>query len=614
MKRYLSLLMGILGFVPILAQQSEYYYYYKGERIALTVDSTRLYVVSDGKLQAQSTARSAEPQVAMSVKSDIRSQVVPLQKQRTAISDVYFSALDVPQGTTASQYEALVGKMKAEEEVFQVLPSFTVGGNRVDVTNNFYVRLKSADDLPKLQQLAAQHGIEVVGNNEFLPLWYVLSCTSTSSMNAIEAANHFHTSGMFESSSPEILSYSTQSVGTHVDANEDANVHARSNDVYLGRQWALYNDEYPGRDINIEGAWEITRGAGTVVAVISDGVYFHHPDLYDNKYSLNYEDNAASSSSSYMQDGTRCAGVIGATQSEDNGMIGVAPECKIMSVAFDFQHGVSAYKIATGMLWAMNNGAHVICFPKNRLPDDALDDAILTVLDEGRDGKGCVLVAGAGGSHDDALNCRYPISIDPRIIAVGFAMKCGARAQTGVCEHSPILWNSCYGDSLDVIAPGASIFTTVENQSYPQYANDFEGTDAACAHVAGIAALMLSANPELPVEAVDFIIGNSARKERTDLYSYAKDNTHLNGTWNNEVGYGFVDATAAVAKAFATSYVWRQDYYEANDRYFENTNIDVRNITVEDGDHFHIIKEKTAILRSSVRIKEGGELLILPPL
>lgn len=613
MKRYLSLLMGILGFVPILAQQSEYYYYYKGERIALTVDSTRLYVVSDGKLQAQSTARSAEPQVAMSVKSDIRSQVVPLQKQRTAISDVYFSALDVPQGTTTSQYEALVGKMKAEEEVFQVLPSFTVGGNRVDVTNNFYVRLKSADDLPKLQQLAAQHGIEVVGNNEFLPLWYVLSCTSASSMNAIEAANHFHTSGMFESSSPEILSYSTQSVGTHVDANEDANAHARSNDIYLGRQWALYNDEYPDRDINIEGAWEVSKGAGVVVAIINDGVYFGHTDLYDNKYSLNYEENAASSSSSYMQDGTRCAGIIGATQSEDNGMIGVAPECKIMSVAFNLISGISTYKIATGMLWAMDNGAHVICFPKNIQYDDLIDGAIRTVLDEGRDGKGCVLVAGAGNSHTDDLNCIYPISVDPRIIVVGSAMKCGARAQTSVCEHSPMLWNSCYGESLDVIAPGASIFTTVENQSYPQYANDFEGTDAACAHVAGVAALMLSANSELPVEAVDFIIGNSARKIRTDLYSYTKDNTHMNGTWNNEAGYGFVDATAAVNMARTRTYVWSKAYYDENYGYFNTTNVDVKNITIESNDVFHIFKSGKAVLRALVKVKEGGEVLITQP-
>ena len=165
MRRYISLLLGILGFVPILAQQSDYYYYYNGNRVYLTVDSTRLYVVSNGEYQSQSKVRIAEPRIAMSVKSDIHSQVVPLQKQRSAAPEVYFSTLEMPEVQSADQYDALVAKVKAEDEVVQVLPSFTVNGNRVDVTNNFYVRLKSADDLGKLQQMAALHGIEVVGNN-----------------------------------------------------------------------------------------------------------------------------------------------------------------------------------------------------------------------------------------------------------------------------------------------------------------------------------------------------------------------------------------------------------------------------------------------------------------
>ena len=193
-------------------------------------------------------------------------------------------------------------------------------------------------------------------------------------------------------------------------------------------------------------------------------------------------------------------------------------------------------------------------------------------------------------------------------------MECGARAQTDVCEHSPILWNSCYGECLDVIAPGASIFTTVKSPNYPQYTRDLEGTTAACAHVAGVTALMLSVNPELTAEAVDFIISKSARKVRTDLYSYTKDALHKYGTWNNEVGYGFVDAAAAVELAMpTTSYVWKQDIYDDADGYFENTNVDVKDITVDTYEQFHIFKSNGAILRSSVKIKQGGELLIFNP-
>lgn len=605
MRRYISLLLGILGFVPILAQQSDYYYYYNGNRVYLTVDSTRLYVVSNGEYQSQSKVRIAEPRIAMSVKSDIHSQVVPLQKQRSAAPEVYFSTLEMPEVQSADQYDALVAKVKAEDEVVQVLPSFTVNGNRVDVTNNFYVRLKSADDLGKLQQMAALHGIEVVGNNEYMPLWYILSCTSTSSMNAIEAANFFYTSGVFESSSPETLIY---------EAYQSTNNNVRSNDIYFGRQWGLYNEDYPDADINIEEAWEATQGDGVVVAVISDGIDFGHPDLRDNRYSLNYEDNAASSSSSYMQNGTRYAGIIGAIHNNDVGMHGVAPECKLMSVAFNFFNGVSTHKIVTGILWAMNNGADVICLPQNMPNDSLITEAIGVALNEGRNGYGCVLLAGSGNHLDTSQDCQFPRSVDARIIIVGAAMKCGARAQTGQCEHSPILWNSCYGDTLDIIAPGVSVFTTAKSPNYPQYVNDFEGTEAACAHAAGIAALMLSVNPDLTAEAVDFIICKSAHKIRTDLYSYTKSVKHKISTWNNEVGYGFIDAAAAVELAMpTTSYVWEQDIYDDADGYFENTNVDVKNITVDAYEQFHIFKSNGAILRSSVKVKRGGELLIFNP-
>ena len=540
----------------------------------------------------------------MSVKSDIYSQVVPLQRQRSAAPEVYFSTLEIPEGQSADQYDALVAKVKAEDEVLQVLPSFTVNGNRVDVTNNFYVRLKSADDLGKLQQMAAQYGIEVVGNNEYMPLWYILSCTSTSSMNAIEAANLFYTSGVFESSTPETLIYGAQT----------ASDNARSNEIFFGSQWGLDNDEYPDIDINIEEAWETTEGDGVVVAIISDGIDFGHPDLRDNRYSLNYEDNAASSSSSYMQNGTRYAGIIGAIHNNDVGMHGVAPECKLMSVAFNFFNGVSIYKIATGILWAMNNGADVICLPQHIQGYKLISDVIKTAYNEGRDGYGCVLLVGAGDSYDTDVVCRYPEGFDTCVIEVGAAMKCGARAQPGFCEHSPVQWNSCYGDTLDVIAPGMSVFTTSKSPNYPQYTNGFEGTAAACAHVAGIAALILSVNPELTAEAVDFIISKTARKIRTDLYSYTKDALHKYGTWNNEVGYGFVDAAAAVELAMpTTSYVWEQDIYDDADGYFENTNVDVKNITVDAYEQFHIFKSNGAILRSSVKVKQGGELLIFNP-
>ena len=85
---------------------------------------------------------------------------------------------------------------------------------------------------------------------------------------------------------------------------------------------------------------------------------------------------------------------------------------------------------------------------------------------------------------------------------------------------------------------------------------------------------------------------------------------------NGRTGVG-IDATAAVEMAMKpTIYVWRQSHYEeAYGAYYElEKDIDMKNITVEPSDVLHIFKGKKAILRSSVRIKKGGEALITFPL
>ena len=385
MKRYLSLLMVILGFVPILAQQSDYYYYYKGNRIDLTVDSTRLYVVSEGELQLQSTTRSADPQIVKSVKSNIRNQVVPLQKQRAAFPEIYFSTLNVPEGQSPAQYAALVAKVKAADKVLQVLPSFTINGNRIDVTNNFYVKLKTASDLGKLQQLAASHSLDIVGNNPFLPLWYTLSCTSSSSMDAIEAANLFSLSGLFECSEPEISFYNTSSVDIEL------------NDEFYEEQWALHNYNYPGIDINIEGAWSITKGDGVIVAIVDDGIAGSNKDFWNKIYDKSYDAATNSSPATrYGEHGTYCAGVLGAAQN-DFGISGVAPNCTLMPVSIDFYSGVSIQQAVNAVSWAWKNDADIMsCSWGYNEPSEMLSNAVDSALTYGREGKGCILVFASG--------------------------------------------------------------------------------------------------------------------------------------------------------------------------------------------------------------------------
>ena len=117
---------------------------------------------------------------------------------------------------------------------------------------------------------------------------------------------------------------------------------------------------------------------------------------------------------------------------------------------------------------------------------------------------------------------------------------------------------SNYGNRLSMMAPGTNIFTTdlqdtLGKSKLPSpagdYYSDFGGTSAAAPHVAGVAALVLSVNPCLTREEVTYILESTCTKVRPDLYNYATDSNHPNGTWNIEVGHGLVNAYEAVLLA-----------------------------------------------------------------
>ena len=103
------------------------------------------------------------------------------------------------------------------------------------------------------------------------------------------------------------------------------------------------------------------------------------------------------------------------------------------------------------------------------------------------------------------------------------------------------------------MAPGVGIITTDTSGGYVS----FEGTSAAAPHVAGVAALVLSIDSTLTYQEVFEILCSTATKVHhgeEDGYVYASNSAYPFGTWNNEMGYGLVNAHHAVLKTLYRDY------------------------------------------------------------
>ena len=131
------------------------------------------------------------------------------------------------------------------------------------------------------------------------------------------------------------------------------------------------------------------------------------------------------------------------------------------------------------------------------LHSEQLESAIDSAINYGRNGKGCVVVFAAGNYH---YMVEYPGNYRKEILTVGASTQ-----QYKRWENSGM--GSANGDNLDVMAHGDNIYST--STDYTGY-NSEAGTSYAAPHVSGIAALMLSVNPNLTGQQVRDIIETTA--------------------------------------------------------------------------------------------------------
>ncbi len=285
--------------------------------------------------------------------------------------------------------------------------------------------------------------------------------------------------------------------------------------------------------------------------------------------------------------GTACAGIAAAEQDLVPGVTGVAPKCSIFSLAIpgtstvDFIAALN--QITTRDLPNQDPVKHRrVCLISTAHPvftggDPATISGILlaaAAADESEPIHGDVVFVVPTGNGDTST-IDFPAT-DPNVIAVGATDNAvtlasniratGRAAAPGTSATDP--WGSNFGPQLSVVAPGVLVSTTDllttgvgynhDPVNWPapdpvdatgRYTTRFSGTSAAAAHVAGLAALLLSQNPRLHAVDVKRIIERSAAKVSPGLFPYATDLVHLSGTWETHMGYGMIDAGAAIPYA-----------------------------------------------------------------
>ena len=343
-----------------------------------------------------------------------------------------------------------------------------------------------------------------------------------------------------------------------------------ANPLFL-MQYYLRNFNTGNYDINVVPAWEIITGNSDItVAVIDEGVDPDHEDLSGNVlqgYTIGdatgYGKPKNANEFNYKGHGVACAGIIGA-KNNNKGILGVAYGVKILPVNISpyvptgyYLNGemyvtysgftTSDTDLAYAIQWAAERADILSCSWGGNSEINVVKTAINNAMSNGRNGKGCVVVASSGNHYQSVTTISFPARING-VIAVG-----------AINRYGNIQSYSQRGSDLDLVAPSGLCdlqgdVVTTDRTGYlgynpyavssgtdltdMNYTQKFGGTSAACPQVAGVAALMLSANPNLTVSQIRSMLRNTAR----DLGSTGFDTTF---------GYGLVDAYAAVCAALS---------------------------------------------------------------
>ena len=242
-----------------------------------------------------------------------------------------------------------------------------------------------------------------------------------------------------------------------------------------------------------------TAGASVKVAVIDTGIDLYHPDLtVSGGENTVLNENAGDFGDNGVQHGTHVAGIIAAHGQPPTGIRGVAPGAEILSyrVYAAGKEQASNFAIIKAIDHASLNGCDVLNLS---LGSATADEATLSAIADARS-IGTVVIAAAG--NDNRSPVSYPAA-DSLAIAVsamgrrgtfpsGTIQRGDVKAPFGTDPKNFVADFSNIGSEIDVTGPGVGIISTV-----PGGYVTMDGTSMATPAVAGIAARILGARPDI---------------------------------------------------------------------------------------------------------------------
>jgi len=463
---------------------------------------------------------------------------------------------------------------KISESAFPLSPVFNIINEKTLVvpTGDFYIEFKTSTSRDAIEIILNQHQLGII--EEVYPKAFLVKS---------EDADILKLTNKLQNDVPQIQVAEPDLVADIAQYEFEL-----PSDELLARQWYLENTGIDpsgkgqdwkyrkGADAKVFEAWEILQAKkgfisspDITIAVLDKGFDLSHPD-FEGKIiaprDFNYENSslipkpfAVQKSevdsegriSTEADHGTSCAGIALAA-ANGQGVVGVAPNSKFMPIRYYVANGRFMRAMFRHMI---ANGADVascsfgnIGLPMDRLTIKVLHEATIN----GRNGRGMVVVFATGNAYNALKNNE--IATHPDIIAVG--------ATTSEDTFAPYTNRT---NNMSIVAPGgyghSGTMTTTDvgfldnlnengelvgagkgKDDNPYYRHNAEGTSFACPVIAGVAALVLSANPNLSASEVKSIMETTADKVG-DAGDY-DENGH-----SPKFGFGRVNAANAVRKA-----------------------------------------------------------------